>query len=188
MQEAATLKNDQVIQAVRRWVETIVIGMNLCPFAKRELSANRLRFVVTTAETEQALLEALASELELLGREPDVETTLVVHPKVLRDFLDYNQFLDRADDLILALDLEGEFQVASFHPDYQFAGTEPNDAENYRCRSPYPILHLLREATLEQAIERTADVDQIPSRNIEAMNTYGVEVLRETLRACLDSE
>lgn len=178
------MRDEEVIQAVRRWVETVVIGMNLCPFAHREYRANRLRFVVTAATSEQALLEALASELELLGREPGIETTLVIHPDVLQDFLDYNQFLDRADDLLVALDLEGEFQVASFHPQYQFAGTRPDDAENYRCRSPYPILHLLREATLEQAIASTADVDQIPSRNIETMNTQGAAVLQATLRAC----
>jgi hypothetical protein len=179
------LKDDDQIQAVRRWVESVVIANNLCPFAKREIDADRVRFVVTKAPTQAKLLESLTSELELLGRTPSIETTLVIHPDVLTDFHDYNQFLDTADHLLVELQLEGEFQIASFHPDYQFADTEKDDAENFTNRSPFPVLHLLREASLENAIAHTADIDQIPVRNVAKMNQLGVEALRATLRDCL---
>lgn len=174
-----------MIFSVRRWVETVVIELNLCPFAKRELIANRVRFIVAKASTEAELLESLASELELLRRTPAIETTLVVHPNVLGDFLLYNQFLDIADRLLVRMELEGLFQIASFHPHYRFAGTEPEAAENYTNRSPYPMLHLLREESLEKVIAHTADIDQIPLRNIETMNRLGVDSLRLTLQSCL---
>ena len=159
-----------------------MVALNLCPFANRELIADRVRFVVSDARSEVALLKALAFELEFLGRTPSVETTLVIHPHVLADFSHYNQFLDNADRLLVALELEGLFQIASFHPDYQFADTDIDDAENYTNRSPVPILHLLREASLEKAIASTTDVDQIPQRNIETMNRLGTESLRSMLR------
>lgn len=174
--------NDDLIRVVRQWVEDVVVELNLCPFAKRELVADRVRFVVTDATLEDELLEALAFELELLGSTPSIETTLIIHPHVLGDFSLYNQFLDNADRLLVALELEGEFQVASFHPDYQFADTKADDPENYTNRSPYPILHLLREASLEKVIASTPDIDQIPLRNIETMNRLGTESLRSMLR------
>jgi hypothetical protein len=174
--------DEDLIRVARQWVEDVVVELNLCPFAKRELIADRVRFIVTAATAEDELLEALAFELELLSSTPSIETTLVIHPHVLGDFSLYNQFLDNADRLLVALELEGEFQVASFHPDYQFADTQADDAENYTNRSPYPILHLLREASLEKVIASTPDIDQIPQRNIETMNRLGAETLRSMLR------
>ena len=174
--------NEEQIRVVRQWVEDVVVELNLCPFAKRELTADRVRFVVTDAVSEDELLEALAFELEFLGSTPSIETTLVIHPHVLGDFSLYNQFLDNADRLLVALKLEGVFQVASFHPDYQFADTKADDAENYTNRSPYPVLHLLREESLERVIASTPDIDQIPKRNIETMNRLGTESLRSMLR------
>jgi len=171
--------------AVRRWVEDVVIDLNLCPFAKRELLADRIRFDVTDASTETELLEVLASELDRLVSTPAIETTLIIHPHVLCDFLQYNQFLDIADRLLVQLKLEGIFQIASFHPDYQFADTEMDDPENFTNRSPYPVLHLLREDSLEKAIASTTDIDQVPLRNIETMKRIGTEALRSMLRACL---
>jgi len=171
--------------AVRRWVEDVVIDLNLCPFAKRELLAERVRFDVTDASTETELLEVLASELDRLVSTPAIETTLIIHPHVLSDFLQYNQFLDIADRLLVQLKLEGIFQIASFHPDYQFADTKADDAENFTNRSPYPVLHLLREDSLEKAIASTTDIDQVPLRNIETMKRIGTEALRSMLRACL---
>jgi hypothetical protein len=171
--------------AVRRWVEDVVIDLNLCPFAKRELLAERVRFDVTDASTETELLEVLASELDRLVSTPSIETTLIIHPHVLSDFLQYNQFLDIADRLLVQLKLEGVIQIASFHPDYQFADTQPDDPENFTNRSPFPILHLLREDSLEKAIASTADIDQVPIRNIATMQRLGVEALRSRLRACL---
>lgn len=178
---------NKVINATRKWVEDVVVGYNLCPFAKRELVRNRVRFVVSEAVTEDELLQALHAELQRLDDEPEIETTLLIHPGVLRDFGLYNEFLDAADGLLAYLDMEGVYQIASFHPDYQFAETEPDAAENYTNRSPFPMLHLLREASLEAAIDSYPDVDEIPQRNIELMEKLGEDKMRNTLAACLSN-
>lgn len=176
----------EVISATRKWVEDVVVGYNLCPFAKRELVRNRVRFVVSEAETEDELLQALHSELQRLEDEPEIETTLLIHPGVLQDFGPYNEFLDAADGLLAYLDMEGVYQIASFHPDYQFAGTEPDAAENYTNRSPFPMLHLLREASLEAAIDSYPDVDAIPGQNIRLMEKLGAEKMQRILKSCLE--
>lgn len=178
------MENEIVIEAVKTWVETVVVGLNLCPFAKQALLANGVRFVVTEATTEEGLLAALQVELELLDQCSSIETILLIHPAVLRDFYDYNQFLDYADGLLIEMEREGVYQIASFHPDYQFGGTEPDDAENYTNRSPYPILHLIREASLEQAVANYPDSDKIPERNIALANSLGRDKLQALLRAC----
>lgn len=178
--------DEQVVLAVRSWVEALVVGMNLCPFAKRELVKNRVRFVTTAAITEEQLLQVLRAELERLNAEPEIETTLLIHPDVLQDFYDFNDFLHDADSLLVELELEGIYQIASFHPDYQFGGTSPSDAENYTNRSPYPVLHLLREDSLERVIADYPNVDDIPQRNIELMNELGREKLQALLKSCLN--
>lgn len=180
------MNDEHIIAAVRHWVESMVVGMNLCPFAKRELVKNRVRFVATNATTEEELLMALQDELERLNANPSIETTLLIHAHVLQDFYDYNDFLDLADRLLVQMELEGQYQIASFHPDYQFGGTEPDDAENYTNRSPYPVLHLLREDSLERAIADYPNVDDIPERNIALMNKLGVEKLKDLLSACFE--
>lgn len=186
LEKLARLKNDEeIILAVRQWVETFVVGMNLCPFAKRELVKNRVRFVTTAATTAEQLLQVLQTELELLNADPSVETTLLIHPAVLQDFYDFNDFLSLADSLLVDMELEGIYQVASFHPDYQFGGTRPSDAENYTNRAPYPVLHLLREESLERVIADYPDVDDIPERNIELMNSLGKDKLQALFRSCL---
>jgi hypothetical protein len=173
---------DKTELTVRRWLESVVIELNLCPFAKRELINDRVRFAETDARTEVQLLQALEAELERLVGDASIETTLLIHPQVLADFADYNQFLELADGLLLQMELDGVFQIASFHPDYQFADTHPDDAENYTNRSPFPLLHLLREKSLARAIEHTPDVDQIPMRNIHTMNELGTEKLKLLFR------
>ncbi|RLA24897.1 MAG: DUF1415 domain-containing protein [Gammaproteobacteria bacterium] len=178
--------DDKIVRSVRQWVETVVVGLNLCPFAKRELVKNRVRFVVTKATSEGPLLVALEDELELLSNEASVETTLLIHPGVLQNFYAYNQFLNSADALLQQMKLESVYQIASFHPDYQFAGTEQDDVENYTNRSPYPMLHLIREESLERAIAGYPDVDKIPARNTELMNTLGEDKLQQLLQACFD--
>jgi hypothetical protein len=178
--------DEKTVRSVRQWVETLVVEMNLCPFAKRELVKNRVRFATTTSITEEQLLIALQAELELLNTDPSVETTLLIHPGVLRDFYDYNQFLSYADSLLVEMELEGIYQIASFHPDYQFDGATPDAAENYTNRSPYPMLHLIREASLERVIADYPEVDQIPARNIALMNDLGQDKLRALLRSCLN--
>jgi uncharacterized protein len=173
-----------IIDAVRRWVATVVVDLNLCPFAGRELHRERIRFALTRATTEAELLASLQTELERLDTHPDIETTLLIHPEVLQDFADYNQFLETADDLLEAMSADGVYQIASFHPDYRFADTGTGDAENYTNRSPYPMLHLLREATLERSIASYPDTEQIPLRNIALMKRLGTQRLRELLQAC----
>ena len=121
---------DQYLQPVKKWLETMVVGLNLCPFAKRELVKNRVRFQLSEATTTAALLAELKNEIIQLDENDSIETTLLIHPWVLDDFCDYNQFLDSADRLLLELDRDGIYQIASFHPDYQFGGTEPEDVEN----------------------------------------------------------
>ena len=180
------MSDESQVEAVRNWVETLVVGMNLCPFAKRELVKNRVRFVTTAATTQEQLLLALQAELELLNTDSTIETTLLIHADVLQDFYDFNDFLDVADHLLLDMDLEGVYQIASFHPDYQFGGTHPDDAENYTNRSPYPVLHLLREDSLERVIADYPNVDDIPERNIELMNSLGAEKLRNLLQGCYE--
>lgn len=174
------------IDAVTRWLNDIVIDLNLCPFAKREVLSNRVRFSLSGAESEKQLLEDLAFELRYLYDYDDVETTLLIHPSVLHDFADYNQFLDLADALIDQLNLRGELQIASFHPDYQFSGTNPDDAENYSNRSPLPLLHILREASLERVIEQHPDTEKIPARNIALLNQIGQQELSRRLQKCDD--
>lgn len=177
---------DKFIGPVRHWVETVVVGLNLCPFAKRELVNDRVRFSVSEAETEEQLLVDLQAELELLNNEEAVETTLLIHPGVLQDFFDYNQFLSYVDSLLVQMKLEGVYQVASFHPDYQFSGTRPADVENYTNRSPYPMLHLIREDSLERAIASYPDPDRIPERNIELLESLGRDKMKALLKACYD--
>ena len=168
---------------VRRWLERAVIGLNLCPFAKAVYARNQVRIVVSDASTERALLEELGEEMVLLRNTPaeQIDTTLLVHPQVLGDFLDYNDFLDDAEALVEALELDGVLQVASFHPHYQFAGTEPDDAENLTNRAPYPILHLLREDSVERAVAAYPEPDSIIERNVATMRDLGSERFRKLL-------
>jgi len=171
--------------ATRRWLERAVIGLNLCPFAKAVHVKQQVRFVLSDAELEDDLLEELAEELLRLRDTPaeEVDTTLLVHPRVLTDFLDYNDFLDRVDALIEALELEGVLQVASFHPDYRFADTDADDPGNCTNRAPYPALHLLREASLDKAIAAYPDADVIVERNLETMAKLGLDGFRKLLGA-----
>ncbi len=168
---------------IRRWLERAVIGLNLCPFAKAVYVKDQVRIVVSDASTASALLEQLGEELVLLRdtAADQIDTTLLVHPQVLADFLDYNDFLDDADALVEALALDGVLQVASFHPDYQFAGTAPDDAENLTNRAPYPVLHILREDSVARAVDAYPEPDAIIERNIETMQKLGVEGFRKLL-------
>ena len=166
-----------VIAATRAWVDKAVIGLNLCPFAKAVEAKGRVRYVCCPARTAEDLLGALGDELRMLGSvAPDeVETTLLVHPGVLTDFLDFNDFLGVADDLLMSLGLEGELQIASFHPGYQFADSAPDAIENHSNRSPYPTLHLLRESSIDAAVATFPDAADIYERNIETLRRLGAD-------------
>lgn len=161
-----------------------MVGLNLCPFAKREIVKNRVRYCVTDAITEEQLLSALQSELELLDGNPAIENTLLIHPLVLLDFFDYNQFLNVADKLLVQMKKEGVYQIASFHPNYQFGGTEPEDVENHTNKTPYPLLHLLREESLERAIADYPDHGQITERNIDLLKKIGKDKMAALLQSC----
>ena len=171
---------DDPVGATRRWLQRAVIGLNLCPFAKAVHVRNQVRYVLSEAATPAALLAELTRELEFLhAADPEmVETTLLIHPRVLGDFLDYNDFLDEADAAVEALGLEGEVQVASFHPDYVFAGSDPDDPANCTNRSPHPMLHLLREESVSRAVDGHPDPEAIVERNIETMERLGVDGFR----------
>ncbi len=165
------------IAVTRNWLEKAVIGLNLCPFAKAVYVKQQVRFVLSDATTPEALVEQLAEELVLLRDTPaeQIDTTLIIHPDVLTDFLDYNDFLENADAAVEALDLQGILQVASFHPQYQFAGAAPEDVSNYTNRAPYPTLHLLREDSVERAVAAFPDPDVIVERNIQTLDTLGID-------------
>ncbi|HCT24962.1 MAG TPA: DUF1415 domain-containing protein, partial [Stenotrophomonas sp.] len=160
------------------------IGLNLCPFAKAVYVKDQVRIVLSDATTPEALVEQLAEELVLLRDTPaeQIDTTLIVHPQVLTDFLDYNDFLDNADAAIEALDLQGILQVASFHPDYQFDGVAADDASNYTNRAPFPTLHLLREDSVARAVDVYPDPDVIVERNIQTLDRIGVDGWHRRLR------
>jgi uncharacterized protein len=166
---------EEIVVATRTWLDKAVIGLNLCPFAKP--IRDRIRYAVSEADTPDELRADLVDELQTLAAaDPDeIEATLLIHPRVLADFLDYNDFLEVADETLEDLDLVGEIQIASFHPRYQFAGTEPDDIENYTNRSPYPMLHLLRESSVEAAVEAHPDTAQINEKNVETMRALGHE-------------
>lgn len=172
-----TNEAESIIAATQRWLEKAVIGLNLCPFAKAVHARKQVRYAVSAATTPEALLEALMNELRAL-RDADpgkIDTTLLIHPHVFTDFLDFNDFLDTVDIAVAEPEFNDAFQVASLHPHYQFAGTAPDDIENYANRSPYPTLHLLREASVDRAVAAFPDADQIVDRNIETMEKLGHE-------------
>lgn len=163
-----------------------MVRYNLCPFAKRELDKGSVRFFLCDVKDEGLLLHALAAELQRLEHHGEIETTFIVHPNVLGEFYEFNDFLGRCELLLKELELEGIYQIASFHPQYQFAGTDPDDAENYSNRSPYPMLHLLREESVEHAVAGHPDIDSVPVTNINTLNSLGKEALEKLWRACFD--
>ena len=166
---------DAIVRATREWLEKAVIGLNLCPFAKAVHVRGQIRYAVSDARDKATLLADLRAELQALHAAPpeQIDTTLLIHPDVLQDFTDYNAFLVPAEAAIEDTGLPGEIQLASFHPQYQFAGTAPDDIENYTNRSPYPMLHLLREASISRAVQAFPDARAIYETNIATMKKLG---------------
>jgi hypothetical protein len=171
------------LAATRQWLERAVIGLNLCPFAKGVHLKQQIRWVESTATEPKALLQELVHELQrLAAADPAVlDTTLLVHPHVLQDFLDYNDFLDVADAAIEELGLDGVLQIASFHPQYQFEGTGEDDVENFSNRAPFPTLHLLREESIDRAVAAFPEAEAIYERNIETLQQLGAEGWRRLM-------
>jgi len=164
-----------VIAAIRQWIEKAVIGLNLCPFAKAVYVKNQVRYVVSHAPHLDGLLEDLDRELDFLAAaDPDeVDTTLLIHPTLLPDFLEFNDFLQLAEAAVGEHGLDGVIQIASFHPQFQFEGTEPDDMGNFTNRAPFPTLHLLREASIERGVAAFPEAETIYERNIETLKTLG---------------
>ncbi len=174
------------VDHTRAWVNRAVIGLNLCPFAKAPQVKGQVRYVVSRATDPAALLADLIRELERLAESPadKIETTLLIHPQVLGDFAEYNDFIEVAEDTVAELDLEGVLQVASFHPQFQFEGTEPDDVTNATNRSPYPTLHLIREDSIDRAVEAFPEAEAIYEVNIATMEKLGAEAWAELQRQC----
>ena len=177
MTDTAHLDIDTVSEHTKQWLEKAVIGLNLCPFAKAPHVKNLVRIVVSEARHLDGFLEDLDRELQLLGNTPasELETTLLVHPTLFPDFETFNQMLEIADDAVLENELEGIVQIAPFHPDFQFEGTEADDISNYTNRSPYPTLHLIREDSIAKATEAFPDASAIFDRNIALLEKMGHE-------------
>lgn len=171
------MESSQIICLTQQWLEKAVIGLNLCPFAKAVHVKQQIRYVVSAAQTASALRQDLKAELlHLQELDPEeIDTTLLIHPSVLQDFYAYNDFLGTAEALLRQLDLEGSIQIASFHPAYQFADSEADAIENYTNRAPFPMLHLLREESIEAVLEHFPNADSIYLRNIERMRRLGLE-------------
>ncbi|GAB1233479.1 DUF1415 domain-containing protein [Ferrigenium sp. UT4] len=172
-----TVTNEQAIADTKLWLEKAVIGLNLCPFAKGVHVKGQIRYCVSAAQTPDELLADVLRELELLAEMPrdKIDTTLLIHPQVLTDFLDYNDFLAVVDAALEEVDLAGELQVASMHPDYQFADTEADDITNYTNRSPYPTLHLIREESIDEAVAAFPEAEMIFEKNMETLRKLGHE-------------
>ena len=177
MTDTAHLDIDTVSEHTKQWLEKAVIGLNLCPFAKAPHVKNLVRIVVSEARHLDGFLEDLDRELQLLGNTPasELETTLLVHPTLFPDFETFNQILEIADDAVVENELEGIVQIAPFHPDFQFEGTETDDISNYTNRSPYPTLHLIREDSIAKAAEAFPDTSAIFDRNIALLEKMGHE-------------
>ncbi|MDI1352722.1 MAG: DUF1415 domain-containing protein, partial [bacterium] len=165
------------------WVRSFVIQYNLCPFAKVPVNQGTLRIAVTHNPKKAQALEDLMAEIHLLDQDPKIETTLLVFKDAFKDFFTYLDFVDLAEQLLQQLEYEGIYQLATFHPDYYFADTDPDDVSNYTNRSPYPMVHLLREDSLEKAIAAYGDTDQIPANNNVTLQKLGIkEILKLGLK------
>lgn len=164
---------------IKKWIQECVIGFNLCPFARKEFDHGNIRYKVSAAHSDEDLLVTLTSEIELLESNNEIETSIVIIGHHLLDFLDYCDFIELANSLLFELNFEGHYQIAEFHPEYQFADTQADAAENYTNRSPLPLLHILREGSVENAVKNHPDATDIPAKNIEHMNRIGAKKLRE---------
>jgi hypothetical protein len=178
------LSDQQIKTATQAWLKSIIIEYSICPFAKRELERGSIYFSVNhDTDIEQCLLH-LIDECDRLNTEPGIETTLLIYADAFAEFDDYLDFLEIAESLLIEQGYEGTYQLASFHPDYCFQGSDPDDAANYTNRSPYPMLHLLRETSIEQAVASHPDPESIPQNNIELTRKLGLAKMQALLAAC----
>ena len=181
-------KKLRIIAQTKEWINNVIIGHNYCPFAKREMENDSIRYQVIYETEFNSLLEEIINECIWLDNNPKIETTLIIFPSNLDDF---NMFLDclvLAEDMLISNDYEGVYQIASFHPEYCFQGADINDPANFTNRSPYPMFHLLREASVELAIKNHSDADSIPERNVEYAREQGLDKMKLLLQQCMDTK
>lgn len=175
------MDEEQVIKVTNHWVKDFVIDLNLCPFAGQVFNEKTIHYKVCLEKESQTLLEILIMEIEYLRQNDSIATGFLIHPNVLNDFSAYNQFFDNIDFVMKGLGFNGEFQIASFHPEYQFTDTLVDAVENFTNRSPYPMLHILRESLVSKAIDSYPNVEAIPQRNIQRMKKIGIKELESRL-------
>jgi len=171
-----------VIKQTQIWVEEIAIGLDLCPFAAQPFRDKRIEYTVINGDSTQQHLQQLADSFQLLDNDPAIETSLLIYSKAYQTFDDYLDWLDYANHLLEDLKYTGNYQIASFHPDYRFAGSTKNDASDFTNRSPYPMLHLLREKSLESAVDNFSNIEQVPKNNIKKLEKIGYEEMRKKLK------
>ena len=179
------LSDELVTTQTMNWVKDFIVALNVCPFAKREVEKESVRIMVLRSKKMEVALEELMAEIQWLDEQPETETTLLVFPTLFNDFHRYLDFVETAENLMFDQGCEGIYQLATFHPDYCFSGAEPDDASNYTNRSPYPMLHLLREASMDKAIEFYGNTSEIPNQNIEKMDTLGKAKLDNMFTSCM---
>lgn len=177
----------QIVET-KKWLESVVIAHNICPFAKRVLDEGMIHFQIENATEVEICLENLLDECARLDENEAIETTLIIYPKTFADFDDYLDFVEIANALLETEDYEGIYQLASFHPNYCFEDSNENDAANYTNRSPYPMLHLIREESLEKALQHYPNPESIPENNIKLTRELGLEKMREMLAACFSKK
>lgn len=180
------LSTDKIIAQTKNWVKEVVIGCGFCPFAKKVFIENSIRYVVIEGTALHEHPSAVLSELQLLEKDPTIETTLLIFSEAYQSFGSYLQLVKQAEKLSIRKGFEGVFQIASFHPEYVFGDANENDAANYTNRSPYPMLHLLREDSLSKAISFHPDPDGIPQRNIEFANEKGIDFMKQLLQKAMN--
>lgn len=181
-----TTSTEQVIQQTKRWVNDVVIALNLCPFASRVVSENRIDYIVVRGDSLEQHLHQLADCFARLDETSDIETSLIIFPQSYSNFDDYLELLELANRLVEELGYAGIYQLASFHPQYLFAGSTEDDASNYTNRSPYPMLHLLRESSIEKAVASYKNVEVIPNNNIKKLQQLGYTVMQQMLKSIME--
>jgi hypothetical protein len=180
--EAGIIKNS--IITTQRWIQSFVVELNLCPFAQHVTARDVIRYTVCANESLQDILHALHEEMDWLDSDPETETSFLILTSGMKDFSDFNDCLAMAQELLVMMNWVGRYQLVGFHPHHQFDGTDPDDAENYTNRSPYPMVHILRESSVTQAVDATANIALIPKRNTDTLNQLGVEALIKRWQDC----
>jgi hypothetical protein len=182
MSKSVQLCDEEVEKAVKSWIEKVIIGLNFCPFAKKEMERNTLHYAISSATQINDALSHLLEELALLDQQQEIQTTLLIFPLGFADFDNYLDLLELANSLMAQGGYAGIYQLASFHPDYCFEGEEPDDPANYTNRSPYPIFHILRESSIEAVLKRYPQPESIPENNITKARELGSSVLQALLK------